>query len=448
MFSITIVSILLTLDSPFYKFDTGWTYNIRFETSFLASNQEDNLYLLKPSIYFKYLLSSKLSFVANPYFMYLNTTDIDKFTQSTANLYNVNINLAGLTASYLPVSLLDFAQLYLRYSLPTLDLYIGRKTYSLGLGYLLQGPMDGLQLSYYTSFMTLTAIAGYTELLYKETDPYIFSYSQVFYKGENGDVKSGSRRINAGFLATFYLLPFLSPYVQSVASLDLRSDLREKYDAFYLGMGFTLSLWKFVLDTEFNFEFGSSPPALVPTDVGIYIFPDPSPIRAWMAAAELKFLFFKLTFLTASGDTDRTSVMSSEGNASVYDVYFKSFSTKTLGYVLRPSFGNLTMISLKMIIPYLDLIGLKAFLSYSYYMKTEEKGLVGGYFGLKESLQMATSTRQGKNIGQAIDLTFLYTPFTDLTINGGIGYFMPGDGVSSRISNVLLFHLGMILTLW
>jgi hypothetical protein len=302
-----------------------------------------------------------------------------------------------------------------------INIFAGRKFFSVGTGLVLNGRGDGAQIDYYSAAVNISALAMYTGLLSKDSNPYGLS---------SKDISDGSRRTFAGGVFSRGILN-QTVYAFVLAQFDMQKkaeDEKTKYDSQYWGAGAK----GFVAENisyygELVYESGQSYKSDGSKDT----------VSAYAVNAEMDYYFNTKMNPTAifqyamgSGDKDRSG-KSPNGNSSGSDSGFIYFGTYTGGYALKPYLMNIHVLRIGgSVAPMAEsnnlmLNRMYVILKYSLYIKDKKDASLadGGASGNKSIA------------GHGLDLAYKWMLYSDLSVflNGAI--FIPGSAYPTGSSN-------------
>lgn len=303
---------------------------------------------------------------------------------------------------------IDMAFIKMGFMKSTIELYLGRKYFTIGSGLVLNGKGDGIEFKFNSKYINVQVLGAYSGLIVNEANPYNLSTQ---------DYQNGSRRIFTGgtLSTTFFNQSF---YILALAQFDLGSDASDRYFSQYYGAGFKgviLDFW--VYQAEYIYETGGSSYS--------------SSISAM--AASLKMDFYISTLLKpvihfhyhyGSGDSDRNNHMTPSGNTpGSVDNGFIGLGTFVAGYALRPLPGNLHALRLGFTLsPFSwakELFVKKMTLTIKYSL----------YFKDKTNSPISISDAPVDNVfvGQGLDFSYKWKIFSDLSFYATYAFFIAGD---------------------
>jgi hypothetical protein len=299
----------------------------------------------------------------------------------------------------------------------------GRKYYILGTGIALNGRGDGVGVSFVNRIVDLNVFGLYTGLLKKDDNPYGIS---------SRDTNDGAKRILSA-LTLSRDIGNQNLYAFGLVQVDLAKETaasKIRYQSQYFGLGMKgVPADGLEYAVEGIYETGKS-----------YISgtAKTGTISANAANAEVNYYMdasikpvFSVQYAFASGDADRTSSSDASGNVSGSDNGFISFGDFNGGLALRPQLSNIHLIRAGVsIMPFAssssNRIKRMSFgAKYSYYLKDKADGLVNGNEG----------SRNSKQIGQGVDLSYKWKVYTDFSVFAQYGLFLPGSAYPSSEKN-------------
>ncbi len=300
----------------------------------------------------------------------------------------------------------------------TMKLTLGRNYFLLGSGLVLNGRGDGAELNIYSRYVKADLFGAYTGYLKKDDDP---------YKLSTRDNTDGSNRVFAGGSLSFDI-DNQSLYFMGMSQKDRGKEAageKSLYQSQYYGGGLKGVIMKMLqYNAEFVYETGKSYTQAGKSDS----------IKAYAAQVNINYYFvaamnpvLSLQYAYGSGDKDKSSYSSPNGNVKGDDTGFLAFGTYVGGYALRPVLANMHVArggftlspfsgsdspSMKRI----NLIG-----KYSYYLKDQANS----------PIKSGEATEHDKHIGQGIDGSLRWGIFDDLAVFVNYSVFMPGKAYAS-----------------
>ncbi len=288
------------------------------------------------------------------------------------------------------------------------DLFAGRRPYSIGSGLVLAGTGDGAELRWVSPLASIDVFAFHTGLLRPDFSTYAIT---------QWDAANGARRLFAGgSLGVSQGNGNLS--LMGLYQLDGGGDASQAYDSWYAGLMAGGVFLTGEYSTEFWYQGGRSPLGQGHTDIGA--FAGRVSYTIYLEASGSPSL--GILYAIGSGDADRSGAIGAAGNASGGDRGFQGFGSLTLGSALRPAMGNVQALQLSCSAnPFesgpLWLRKTSLGLKYHAYWKVERSGVIGqGEATLPEAF-----------VGQGLDLSLRWGPFTDLSCFASCGAFLPGS---------------------
>lgn len=298
---------------------------------------------------------------------------------------------------------------YLQLSDPRagLNLAVGRKSFSIGSGFVLSGPGDGLEFQLASKYFRAKVLGFYTGLI----DRSFHDYDRRDWDDENGARRYfGAYELGVGIAGQE--LSLIGAYQG-----DFGLETAEAYTSWYTGLRAAGMVLGGDYSVEAYLEDGYSPRG---TGVGS--------IQAFGGYASYRMVFgipsspfAAVSYALASGDADRTAAEGSVGNAAGIDGGFQAFGRLGLGTALRPYFSNLHAASVGFGLRPLEsaagpIKGSSVELRYYYYAKYAAAGVIGG-----GEAELASA-----DVGHGVDLSMRLSPWNDLSIFAVGGAFFPG----------------------
>ncbi len=340
-------------------------------------------------------------------------------------------NIIDLDLGYLQAGFADNA---LRFS-------AGRKYFTLGNGFILNGRGDGGEIELTGRIADVKLLASYTGLLKKDDNPYNLS---------SKDYSDGAKRLFTGgsishtiFNQTIYLMGL---YQKDYAD---ETEVSKRYDSQYYGAGlkgvFPAGIMYY---GEIFIEKGST---FSYSSVGNNLTVNEEDIDAMAAVAGINWNIgsvFKpqliLQYSYGSADSDRTDYSTPYGNTASTDGGFIPFGTYLAGYGLRPQIGNMHVFRAGISFAPLDmsqsvfLNRMTVIAKYSYYLKADKDAAVDTGYGAEQVPGEAF-------VGHGIDAGLRWRIFSDLALFANYGVFLPGEAFASEAEKNHFFMSGMNL---
>lgn len=329
---------------------------------------------------------------------------------------------------------LDTAFISMRFFSDNLKIYLGRATYRLGSGLILNGRSDGAEINYYSSIADIKLLSTYTGLLKKDNNPYGLSST---------DFDDGAKRY---FLGGNIDINFLNQtiYLMQLTQIDKGDEIetaKSRYDSQYYGFGLKgILLTSLSYYGEYIIERGKSYDSNN----------EKQNIKASAFTSEIRYLVdvaLKPTLLVnyaqGSGDSDRGSTTSATGNATGEDNRFIYFGTFNAGLALRPNLANIKIYRAGISLVPFDTLNafwlnkLGIIFRYSKYSKIKSDSVIK--YGNDAILD-------SKDIGSAYDINLRWKVLSDLAFFADYGIFLPGDAYSSEEKNRKFISAGMYLS--
>lgn len=309
-----------------------------------------------------------------------------------------------------------------------LNVFAGRKFYSVGTGLVLNGRGDGAQLDYFSPAINITALGMYTGLLDKDSNPYGLS---------SRDIADGSRRAFAGGVFSRTILN-QTIYAFLLTQFDMQKDAaseKTKYNSQYLGAGAKGMIGDDIMYYgELVYESGQSYNSSGSKDK-VSAYAVNTELNYYLAQKMNPTIIFQ--YATGSGDKDRSG-KSPNGNSSGSDNGFMYFGTYTGGYALRPYLMNIHVIRGGASIAPMSESN-KLFLSrmyiifkYSLYLKDKKDS----------SLADGGASEDNIFVGHGFDIAYKWILYSDLSVFVNGAMFIPGSAYSSSAAVNKYFIFG------
>jgi hypothetical protein len=293
-----------------------------------------------------------------------------------------------------------------------INVFAGRKFFSVGTGLVLNGRGDGAEFNYYSQAVNISVLGMYTGWLSKDSNPYGLSAK---------DISDGSKRAFMGGVFNRTILN-QTVYAFLLAQFDMQDNEDDaKYNSQYWGAGSKGFVGEGIsYYGELIYETGKSGA-------------DKETISAYAVNAEADYYFnMKMNptaifqYAMGSGDHNRSGT-SPNGNASGKDRGFIYFGTYTGGYALRPYLMDIHVLRGGFsIAPMSDsdklyLSRMYIIFKYSLYLKDNKDG------------SLADGQASGNNIfaGHGLDLAYKWIIYSDLSVFFNSAMFIPGPAYSS-----------------
>jgi len=273
---------------------------------------------------------------------------------------------------------------------PALRLRAGRLSYADPLNFVIDGLLDGAQVSYNTAVGTFYGGMLYSGLMYKKTTRIMMSMYD-FFNYYDDDRYASSRRflMNAGWQH-----PALMELIRLNAAFTLQFDVNgedESYNSQYLTVKASMPFQQFVFELggalELAQDDGESGAALA-GEVGVSWEP-PTPFKSLIA--------FNGRFTTGQQEEDSALFtfvpVTVQDQGSVLKAYIAGLSVLGLDYTAR------------------ILQSLSAGAAFTYFIQNE----------LEEG-------SDGKALGGELYGRVTWGPVSDIRVNAGMGVFLPGMG--------------------
>ena len=352
------------------------------------------------------------------------------------------IDLAAHVTAALPASVaFDFDRLTFTfvYNKPATDLTsltwtLGRFSVSEPTGLILNHPADGSKWAFNYGNFNLTLVTAYTGFVLKSSSTLDPSLTDL-----NNTGVFASPRFVGSVEGSFGIFDSHEITVSALAQQDLnnRDSFIKEWTTIQDSTGkggaldtqyLTLKVSGPVIDRLFYDVFGTFGSGNILSWVAdsasqtLYSY-SYQPIMSYLGGASLTYFLpdffsssFSGRFLVASGDADWTEPV--EGNHAGDSNMFTPLTSTTLGVVFSPSLANLAYFEVggsAKPLPFLPLtVGAKA-LGF--------QRLVAGQVNAPGVLRLGPQW-----MGQELDFTAGWTPFSDLTVTGALGMFVPTAG--------------------
>lgn len=298
----------------------------------------------------------------------------------------------------------------------------GRKFFLIGTGIVFNGRGDGAEFNIYSSIADIKLFGAYTGLLKKDVNPYALS---------SRDISNGAKRIFAGGTIdksfsnqTVYLL--------GMAQVDLGDENageKTRYQSQYYGIGLKGTVGAASYYGEFIYEMGKSYLAATGDQKSISAMAGTLGINYFLSMAMNPVLMFQYAY--GSGDKDRTSYRTPNGNNAGSDNGFIYFGTFLGGNALRPLLSNLHVARGGFsIVPFYSspspaMKRMSLSVKYDYYMKDKpDSGINAGAAPLAKRF-----------VGQGVDASLHWAVYYDMSVFVTYGLFLPGSAYSSSTKN-------------
>jgi len=338
------------------------------------------------------------------FFYVVNEEDID--IDDTENLVDLDVGFIALSNER-----------------NTLNLFVGRKFFTLGTGLVVNGRGDGGEITFYSRFIDIKLFGLYTGLLKKDNNPYGLS---------DKDITDGAKRIFAGgtlqkeFLnQAFYLLG-----VAQIDQGDEEEGTKSRYQSQYYGAGLTGTISDMIeYYAEFVYEMGKSYLSGTEEEEDIQAYAANAGIRYYIDVPLNPTLIIQYAY--GSGDEDRTSTRLPTANQMDTDTGFLSFGTYVGGYALRPELSNIHIARGGFsFTPFSftksrSLKRMNIMVKYSYYMKDKPEGVIN----------YGEATLEEREIGHGIDASLRWGILSDFSFFVTYAIFLPGKAYDSSEPN-------------
>lgn len=324
---------------------------------------------------------------------------------------------------------------------------VGRKYFLLGTGTVLNGRGDGAEINVNTKYINIKALGSWTGWLAKDDNPYGLS---------DRDISTGAKRVFAGgslstswFNQTLYAFGlaqfdfgkeqynynnFLIYALENNADGMQYYNMKTRYESQYYGAGLEgVIVSGLTYSGEFIAETGKSycyDPLLnnIRTKKDILAFAGIAKIEYYINVLLTPVITAQYAF--GSGDPNRDDYRLPTGNRYGKDTGFIYFGTFVGGYALKPTLGNMHVISASASVsPFswskiysvknMTLIG-----RYLYYMKNKAQACINN--GLD-------ATKFAREIGHGVDASLRWQIFSDFSFFTNYGLFIPGKAFGYSI---------------
>jgi hypothetical protein len=309
----------------------------------------------------------------------------------------------------------------------------GRKFFTVGSGLVLNDRGDGMSFAFNNRILNVSMFGMYTGLLRKEDNPYVTS---------GQDDIDGTKKIFSG-LTLDKSFSNQTAYLFSVFESDRQKEdlLNKRYNTQYLGLGIKgVPLDGLDYQLEGIYQTGKSYSGTTYKKEKISAYAGYFTANYYIDA-KIK-PSFNVTYVVVSGDKDnKGAVYVGTGNASGNDTTFAAFGGVSTGLGYRPSLINIHVIRAGYsFMPFAgissDRIRRTSFgLKYSYFMKDKPEASTSDPLAYKPE----------RSLGQSFDLTYRWKIFSDLSVVGQYGVFLPGSAYSSDAKNRQTAMFGMLV---
>jgi len=324
---------------------------------------------------------------------------------------------------------------------------IGRKYFLIGNGMVMNGRGDGVELGVNTKYINIKALGAWTGWLAKDDNPYGLS---------DRDITTGAKRVFAGgTLSTSWFNQTL--YAFGLAQFDFGKEqynynnflfflaggnadgaqyynTRTRYESQYYGAGLEGVITSgLTYSGEFIAETGKS----YTYDPLMSNIRSKKDIMAFAGMAKIEYYLnvllkpvFTAEYAFGSGDPNRDDYRLPTGNRFGKDSGFIYFGTFVGGYGLKPSLGNLHVISASAAVSPLSwskiysVKNMTLIARYLYYMKHRAEAAINN--GLD-------ATKFEREVGHGLDASLRWQIFSDFSFFTNYGLFIPGDAFGYSI---------------
>ncbi len=324
---------------------------------------------------------------------------------------------------------------------------IGRKYFLIGNGMVMNGRGDGVELGVNTKYINIKALGAWTGWLAKDDNPYGLS---------DRDITTGAKRVFAGgTLSTSWFNQTL--YAFGLAQFDFGKEqynynnflfflaggnadgaqyynTRTRYESQYYGAGLEGVITSgLTYSGEFIAETGKS----YTYDPLMSNIRSKKDIMAFAGMAKIEYYLnvllkpvFTAEYAFGSGDPNRDDYRLPTGNRFGKDSGFIYFGTFVGGDGLKPSLGNLHVISASAAVSPLSwskiysVKNMTLIARYLYYMKHRAEAAINN--GLD-------ATKFEREVGHGLDASLRWQIFSDFSFFTNYGLFIPGDAFGYSI---------------
>jgi hypothetical protein len=327
---------------------------------------------------------------------------------------------------------------------------VGRKYFNLGTGTVLNGRGDGVELGVNTKYINIKALGAWTGWLAKDDNPYGLS---------DRDISTGAKRVFAGgSLSTSMFNQTL--YAFGLAQFDFGKEqynynnllfyyagpggpnadgmtyynTRTRYQSQYYGAGLEGVI---VSGLSYSGEFIAETGKSYSYDPLLSNIRSKKNIMAFAGIAKVEYYLnvllkpvFTAEYAFGSGDPNRDDYRLPTGNRYGKDTGFIYFGTFVGGYALKPSLGNMHVISASAAVSpcswskIYSLKNMTVIGRYLYYMKHRAQA------GINTGLD---ATKFEREIGHGVDASLRWQIFSDFSFFTNYGLFIPGKAFGYSI---------------
>ncbi len=294
---------------------------------------------------------------------------------------------------------LDIASLDMAFFDQRLTVKVGRKYFLIGSGFVLNNRGDGGEVNFYSKYINVQALASYTGLLFKDSNPYEFR-SPEFSDGKDLFFIGGT-------LSTSYYNQTL--YAILLAQMDFSNG--NKLESQFWGGGLRGTVISgLTYYAEMVYQTGTRNDGTSDTDVGT--------IGAAVSINYSIDVTAKPVLMLQYGYGSRDS----EGD------YFMNFGSYSAGYGWNPDLDNLHALRFGVSVAPTDMLDifwlkrLNLIAKYSLYMVDNTDATTAGGEGSVTGERMA---------GHGLDFSLRWKILSDLSFFTNYGIFLPGDAIDS-----------------
>jgi hypothetical protein len=336
---------------------------------------------------------------------------------------------------------LDVGYYYISLRDNTINFFAGRKFFLLGTGLLFNGRADGGEFNFFSRYVDVKIFGAYTGLLSEDTNPYRLSSRDISDEGKRMFI--GGSISKSFYNQTVYLMALYQMDKNDDIDEDAYPDAKAEYNSQYYGLGLNGIFKDAFYYGEFIVERGESY-----TDY-ITASNEKQDINAMAAIVGINYYFdiklrpvLLIDYAYGSGDSDKNYTSSATGNVSGKDKGFIYSGTYSGGYGLRPYLSNIHVYRAGVAFsPLYDLDNIlfkriNLIAKYSNYQKDVSNSPINENEAINSK----------KDIGHGIDIAIKWKIFSDFSVFGNYGIFIPGSAYDSGEKNRTFVLAGIYLS--